>query len=309
MKVYQKILALFLVLLMSFALSGCNVITITKTAANMGDLDSVSADLNLDLDMDMTMMEESTPLKITVSGPLDIDLDNDKGKADLTVDLMGEKVDLLLYFEKQEDVFTIYTSADNGESWTKNETPLNDEQEKGSSDLKALATIKKFADSFEETGTETIRGTDAVIYSGSILWKDLFEGVDLASVMEAAGSAASSASGTPLDLSGMDLTALGSIPVTIGFDKENDLIVKGSVDLTETVQNLIPMVMKVAMQSIAAQSGMEGMEGMEDFDLSSLGFNLDIHTLTVSAELYNFDAVGEITIPPEALAAETAAAA
>ena len=281
MKVYQKILALFLVLLMSFALSGCNVITITKTAANMGDLDSVSADLNLDLDMDMTMMEESTPLKITVSGPLDIDLDNDKGKADLTVDLMGEKVDLLLYFEKQEDVFTIYTSADNGESWTKNETPLNDEQEKGSSDLKALATIKKFADSFEETGTETVRGTDAV----------------------------SSASGTPLDLSGMDLTALGSIPVTIGFDKENDLIVKGSVDLTETVQNLIPMVMKVAMQSIAAQSGMEGMEGMEDFDLSSLGFNLDIHTLTVSAELYNFDAVGEITIPPEALAAETAAAA
>ena len=134
MKVYQKILALFLVLLMSFALSGCNVITITKTAANMGDLDSVSADLNLDLDMDMTMMEESTPLKITVSGPLDIDLDNDKGKADLTVDLMGEKLTLLLYFEKLEDVFTIYTSADNGESWTKNETSLNDEQEKGSSE-------------------------------------------------------------------------------------------------------------------------------------------------------------------------------
>ena len=127
--------------------------------------------------------------------------------------------------------------------------------------------------------------------------------------MEAAGSAASSASGTPLDLSGLDLAALGSIPVTIGFDKENDLIVKGSVDLTETVQNLIPMVMKVAMQSMAAQSGMEGMEGMEDFDLSALGFNLDIHNLTVSAELYNFDAVGEITIPAEALAAETAAAA
>ena len=213
MKVYQKILALFLVLLMSFALSGCNVITITKTAANMGDLDSVSADLNLDLNMDMTMMEETTPLAITVSGPLDIDLDNDKGKADLTVDLMGEKVDLLLYFEKQEDVFTIYTSADNGESWTKNETPLNDEQEKGSSDLKALATIKKFADSFEETGTETVRGTDAVIYSGSILWKDLLEGADLSSAMEAAGSAASSASGTPLDLSGMDLTALAAFPL------------------------------------------------------------------------------------------------
>jgi hypothetical protein len=304
MKRYQKILALLLVLLMTFALSGCSVITITKTAANMNSLDSVSADLNLDLSMDMTMMEETSPFEINVAGPLDIDLENEKGKADLTVDLMGEKLALLLYFEEQEDKFVIYSSADNGESWTKNETALNDGKEKGSSDLKSLAMIKKLAGSFEETGTETVRGNEAVIYSGSILWKDLLADVDLSSAIEAAGSAA----GTPLDLSGMDLTALGSIPVTIGFDKQNALIVKGSIDLTETVQNLIPMVMKVAMQSMAAQSGVDAAE-MEDFDLSALGFNLDIHTLTVSAELYNFDAVGEITIPPEALAAETAAAA
>ena len=113
----------------------------------------------------------------------------------------------------------------------------------------------------------------------------------------------------PLDFSDLDLTALGSIPVTVGYDKENDLIVKGSADLTETVQNLIPMVMKVVMKSIAAESGMEDSAEMEDFDLSDLGFSLDIQTLNVSAELYNFDAVGEITIPPEALAAEVAAAA
>ena len=68
------------------------------------------------------------------------------------------------------------------------------------------------------------------------------------------------------------------------------------------------MVMKVAMQSMAAQSGVDAAE-MEDFDLSALGFNLDIHTLNISAELYNFDAVDEITIPPEALAAEVAEAA
>ena len=308
MKRYQKILALLLVLLMAFALSGCSVITITKTAANMNSLDSVSADLNLDLSMDMTMMEETSPFTINVSGPLDIDLENEKGKADLTVDLMGEKLALLLYFEEQEDKFVIYSSADNGESWTKNETALNDGKEKGSSDLKSLAMIKKLAGSFEETGTETVRGNEAVIYSGSILWKDLLADVDLSSAMEAAGAAAESAAGTPLDLSGMDLTALGSVPVTIGFDKQNALIVKGSIDLTETVQNLIPMVMKVAMQSMAAQSGVDAAE-MEDFDLSALGFSLDIHTLNVSAELYNFDAVGEITIPPEALAAEVAEAA
>ena len=305
MKRYQKVLALLLISLMALSLSGCSLITITKTASNMNSLKSVSADLALNLNMDMTMMDETSPLEIAVSGPFDFDLANGKGKADLTLDLMGENVDLLLYYERLEDKFVIYTSADNGETWSKNETALSDQQEKDSSDLKALAMIKKLSNSFEETGTETVRGKEAVIYSGNILWEDLAGDVDLSSAAEAAGSA----SGMPLDFSDLDLTALGSIPVTIGYDKENDLIVKGSADLTETVQNLIPMVMKVVMKSIAAESGMEDSAEMEDFDLSDLGFSLDIQTLNVSAELYNFDAVGEITIPPETLAAEVAAAA
>ena len=305
MKRYQKVLALLLISLMALSLSGCSLITITKTASNMNSLKSVSADLALNLGMDMTMMDETSPFEIAVSGPFDFDLANGKGKADLTLDLMGENVDLLLYYERLEDKFVIYTSADNGETWSKNETTLSDQQEKDSSDLKSLAMIKKLSNSFEETGTETVRGKEAVIYSGNILWEDLAGDLDLSTAAEAAGSA----SGMPLDFSDLDLTALGSIPVTVGYDKENDLIVKGSADLTETVQNLIPMVMKVVMKSIAAESGMEDSAEMEDFDLSDLGFSLDIRTLNVSAELYNFDAVGEITIPPEALAAEVAAAA
>ena len=305
MKRYQKVLALLLISLMALSLSGCSLITITKTASNMSSLKSVSADLALNLGMDMTMMDETSPFEIAVSGPFDFDLANGKGKADLTLDLMGENVDLLLYYERLEDKFVIYTSADNGETWSKNETALSDQQEKDSSDLKSLAMIKKLSKSFEETGTETVRGKEAVIYSGNILWEDLAGDLDLSTAAEAAGSA----SGMPLDFSDLDLAALGSIPVTVGYDKENDLIVKGSADLTETVQNLIPMVMKVVMKSIAAESGMEDSAEMEDFDLSDLGFSLDIRTLNVSAELYNFDAVGEITIPPEALAAEVAAAA
>ena len=305
MKRYQKVLALLLISLMALSLSGCSLITITKTASNMNSLKSVSADLALNLGMDMTMMDETSPFEIAVSGPFDFDLANGKGKSDLTLDLMGENVNLLLYYERLEDKFVIYTSADNGETWSKNETALSDQQEKDSSDLKSLAMIKKLSKSFEETGTETVRGKEAVIYSGNILWEDLAGDLDLSTAAEAAGSA----SGMPLDFSDLDLAALGSIPVTVGYDKENDLIVKGSADLTETVQNLIPMVMKVVMKSIAAESGMEDSAEMEDFDLSDLGFSLDIQTLNVSAELYNFDAVGEIAIPSEALAAEVAAAA
>ena len=305
MKRYQKVLALLLISLMALSLSGCSLITITKTASNMNSLKSVSADTVLNLSVDMAMMGETSPFEIAVSGPFDFDLANGKGKGDLTLDLMGENVNLLLYYERLEDKVVIYTSADSGETWSKNETSLSDQQEKGSSDLKSLAMIKKLSKSFEETGTETVRGKEAVIYSGTILWKDLVGDVDLSSAAEAAGSA----SGMQFDLSDLDLTTLGSIPLTVGYDKENDLIVKGSADLTETVQNLIPMIMKVAMKSIAAESGMEDSSEMEDFDPIDLGFTMDIQTLTVSAELYNFDAVGEITIPPEALAAKVAAAA
>ena len=305
MKRYQKVLALLLISLMALSLSGCSLITITKTASNMNSLKSVSADTVLNLSVDMAMMGETSPFEIAVSGPFDFDLANGKGKGDLTLNLMGENVNLLLYYERLEDKVVIYTSADSGETWSKNETSLSDQQEKGSSDLKSLAMIKKLSKSFEETGTEIVRGKEAVIYSGTILWKDLVGDVDLSSAAEAAGSA----SGMQFDLSDLDLTTLGSIPLTVGYDKENDLIVKGSADLTETVQNLIPMIMKVAMKSIAAESGMEDSSEMEDFDPIDLGFTMDIQTLTVSAELYNFDAVGEITIPPEALAAKVAAAA
>ena len=305
MKRYQKVLALLLISLMALSLSGCSLITITKTASNMNSLKSVSADTVLNLSVDMAMMGETSPFEIAVSGPFDFDLANGKGKGDLTLNLMGENVNLLLYYERLEDKVVIYTSAGSGETWSKNETSLSDQQEKGSSDLKSLAMIKKLSKSFEETGTEIVRGKEAVIYSGTILWKDLVGDVDLSSAAEAAGSA----SGMQFDLSDLDLTTLGSIPLTVGYDKENDLIVKGSADLTETVQNLIPMIMKVAMKSIAAESGMEDSSEMEDFDPIDLGFTMDIQTLTVSAELYNFDAVGEITIPPEALAAKVAAAA
>ena len=154
MKRYQKVLALLLISLMALSLSGCSLITITKTASNMSSLKSVSADLALNLGMDMTMMDETSPFEIAVSGPFDFDLANGKGKSDLTLDLMGENVDLLLYYERLEDKFVIYTSADNGETWTRNETPLSAQQEKDSSDLKSLAMIKKLFSDPNTTNAE-----------------------------------------------------------------------------------------------------------------------------------------------------------
>ena len=299
MKRYQKLLSLLLILSLAMCLSGCSVITITKAAKNMNSLESVSADLALDLSMNLSMMEEAMDLDISVTGPCDIDLANGKGKADFTVDVMGESMNLLLYYEKLEDQFVAYTSADGGSTWSKTETPRSSEQETSPSDLKSLALLKKLSGSFEESGTENVNGNEVTLYTGNVRWEDLVGDMDLSSAMETAGSAA----GTELDLSGLDLAALGNIPVTIGYDSENALVVRVSADLTETVQNMIPMITKVIMQSIAAESG-EDPSAMEDFTLSDLGIDFMIRSLTLSADLYNFDTVGEIVIPAEALAAE-----
>lgn len=301
MKQVQKLLSLLLILALALCLSGCSVITITKAAKNMSSLESLSTDLALNLDINMSMMDEAMPIAVSVSGPFDMDLANGKGRGDLTVDLMGEPMNLLFYYEKAENEYITYVSADGGANWTRTETPLEAKQETGSSDLKSLALLKKLSGSFEESGTETVNGKEVVLYTGNVRWEELAEDLDLSSAMETAGSAA----GTELDLNGLDLSALGSIPVTIGYDKENALVVKASADLTETVRNLLPMITKAIMQSIAAESGGDLTE-MEDFDLSDLGIAVDIRTLSVSADLYNFDAVGDIVIPAEALAAEAA---
>ena len=299
MKRYQKLLSLLVILSLAMCLSGCSVITITKAVKNMNSLESVSADLALDLGMSMAMMDEATDLDITVTGPLDVDLVNEKCRATFTVDLMGEAMDLLFYYEKADGKHITYVSSDGGETWSKTETPMEAGQETTSSDLKSLALLKKLSDSFEESGTETVNGNEVVLYTGNVRWEDLVADLDLSSAMETAESAA----GAELDLNALDLAALGSIPVTIGYDSENALVVKFSADLTETVQNLLPMITKIIMQSIAAESG-EDPAAMENFSLSDLGIDFQIQSLKLSADLYNFDAVGEIVIPAEALAAE-----
>ena len=112
MKRYQKLLSLLVILSLAMFLSGCSVITITKAVKNMNSLESVSADLALDLDMSMAMIDEATDLDITVTGPLDVDLVNEKCRATFTVDLMGEAMDLLFYYEKADGKHITYVSSD-----------------------------------------------------------------------------------------------------------------------------------------------------------------------------------------------------
>ena len=89
----------------------------------------------------------------------------------------------------------------------------------------------------------------------------------------------------------------GSVPVTVAIDNKSGLVTRCTMDLTELMQGLMPKLMDAAMAETAEQLG------LENVDLSLLGFALDIGRVSVTAELYDFDAAAPVEIPAEALAA------
>ena len=96
----------------------------------------------------------------------------------------------------------------------------------------------------------------------------------------------------------VELESLGGIPTTISLDNKTGYIVRYTMDMTELMQNLMPVLMDQLMATIAEESGLEGL------DLSMLRLKLDVSKTVVAVELYDFDAAGTVEIPAEARAAE-----
>jgi hypothetical protein len=75
------------------------------------------------------------------------------------------------------------------------------------------------------------------------------------------------------------------------------MIVRYTMDMSEIMQNLMPVLMEKTMSAVYAQAGLEGL------DLSLLGFEVKVGKVFTTAEFYDFDAVGTIEIPDAARAA------
>ena len=160
--------------------------------------------------------------------------------------------------------------------------------------LNNFALLFKLVGKFEKTGTETIRGSEATVFSGTV------EGEDIAQMVEMSGVMDTLSESMDVDLGelNVELESLGGIPTTISLDNKTGYIVRYTMDMTELMQNLMPVLMDQLMATIAEESGLEGL------DLSMLGLKLDVSKTVVAVELYDFDAAGTVEIPAEARAAE-----
>ena len=299
----KKLLAVFMVLAIMFSLSACGsfVAKMLKSALKIGDLKSWRMDLDVDVGMSMSMLGDAMDIDTAVTGTIDVNASPVKAKADLTVDVMGETLNVLCYVEQAEKKLISYVSVDGGANWIKTEFDTETATQTQKMDAKAIAGLVKLITSFDQTGTEMVHGSEARVYSGFVTASDLETITDLSGAMNAMGDAMN----TEIAADDLDLSSLSPIPLTICVDQQTGMIVKCSVDLTGLMQSLLPIVIQAAMQAAMAESGLGVLGGM---DLSMLGFQLDISRLIVTAEFYDFDTVDDIVIPADALSAPNVAA-
>ena len=265
-----------------------------KATTKMQKLKNFRMDLDLDLGMNVTMFGEAMDMDMTMTGTGEFITNPVKGKLDLTMTAMDEAQKVLCYLDRDGNDLNIYTSSDEGETWSKSTADASRFPERGI-DKETLAWMEKIAATFEETGTETVNSSEAVVYSGVISMADFGEKMDLGEIL----GNVNEPMGVQIDWSAINLSSISDIPLTLCLDKKSGMIVKYTMDMTSMMQDLMPAIIQTVMASSMGGADLGGM------DLSMLGFEFNFSKLVVTAVLYDFDSVGEITIPPEALAAKS----
>ncbi len=289
MKNVKKMLAILLVLTMALSLAACGFeAKMTIAAKKMEKLQSYRMDLDLDMGLSMSLLGQSMDLDMGMQGKADVNTKPMKMKMDMDISSMGETIRMLSYAEKTDAGYVTYVTPDGGDTWVKQTLDGGQLPEAGAATNFAL--LFKLAGKFEKTGTETVRGSEATVFSGTVEGEDIAQMLEMSGVMDTL----SESMDVELDELGVDLASLGGIPTTISVDNKTGYIVRYTMDLTEVMQNLMPAMMDQMTASITEEAGLEGL------DLSALGLKLDVSKTVMTVELYDFDAAGTVEIPAEA---------
>ncbi len=304
-RAFPRALALILVLLMTLSLSGCGLFAgrLAISAVRMSKLSSLRMDLDTDFSMSMSMFGEDLDLDLSVTGPMEFTLSPLRGKAALRLDMLGESMELLSYLERSGNSLLVYNSFDNGATWEKQVLETENVSAGDGISAKTIAGLAKLSSDFRETGTETIRGAEAIVYQGSVSVADLKQNLDFSAFL----ASVEESTGIKLDENDFDLDSIEPVPVTLCISRHGNMPVRFSVGLTGLTQAVVPVVVQAAMKSAMAESPLGSLPGLDGLNPAALGIDFSVNRLVVTADLYDFDDVAEITIPPEALAAETAA--
>ena len=284
----RKTLSLLLAMLMLMSISVTALAEEPKPAeeASYENLDSWSMDTTVNIDLTMNMMGEEMALQMEIGTAIDMTKSPERCRTEMTADSMGDSQKTILYYEKDGNNFTVVVSEDGGETWNKQVLPAEQFPANMQASLASFAKLTDYASVLTKTGTETIKGREATVYSGSLT------GEQAADYIETTGALSALESMFATGPDAMDVGELGEMPLSIAIDNETGMLVWFNMDMSDYLQHLMDRVLNTIIQSALGEE-----ELPEDLDLSMFEASVVIREASGDTTLYNFNEVGEIQLP------------
>ena len=277
MKKTKRILVFAILAAMLLSLCGCGMFRtrVAKAAIKMSKLESLHADVEMQIGMGISVLGQDVNADAAVTGGADIQRDPERVYVNMNAEVAGFEQNMLLYAVGRDGGADVYSSADSGESWTKDSIENDDSSKSSKADGKSLfLLLSDSAASFKEYGKEKVNGADAIRYNGKITSDELKQALELADVKQSLEES------LDVELDDDVFEDLGDVPVSIWIDVKSGMIVRVEMDMSDVMQGLVPVLVDKAM---------------ERTDIG-IGVNTKVYDVTVSITLSEFDAV-QVTKP------------
>ena len=277
MKKAKRILVFAILAAMLLSLCGCGMFRtrVAKAAIKMSKLESLHADVEMQIGMGISVLGQDVNADATVTGGADIQRDPERVYVNMNAEVAGFEQNMLLYAVGRDGGADVYSSADSGESWTKDSIENDDSSKSSKADGKSVfLLLSDSAASFKEYGKEKVNGSDAIRYNGKITSDELRQALELANAKQALEES------LDVELDDDVFEDLGDVPVSIWIDVKSGMIVRIEMDMSDVMQGLVPVLVDKAM---------------EKTDIG-IGVNTKVYDVTVSITLSEFDAV-QVTKP------------
>lgn len=277
MKKTKRILVFAILAAMLLSLCGCGMFRthVAKAAIKMSKLESLHADVEMQIGMGISVLGQDVNADATVTGGADIQRDPERVYVNMNAEVAGFEQNMLLYAVGRDGGADVYSSADSGESWTKDSIENDDSSKSSKADGKSVfLLLSDSAASFKEYGKEKVNGSDAIRYNGKITSDELKQALELADVKQSLEES------LDVELDDDVFEDLGDVPVSIWIDVKSGMIVRVEMDMSDVMQGLVPVLVDKAM---------------EKTDIG-IGVNTKVYDATVSITLSEFDAV-QVTKP------------
>lgn len=277
MKKTKRILVFAILAAMLLSLCGCGMFRthVAKAAIKMSKLESLHADVEMQISMGISVLGQDVNADATVTGGADIQRDPERVYVNMNAEVAGFEQNMLLYAVGRDGGADVYSSADSGESWTKDSIENDDSSKSSKADGKSVfLLLSDSAASFKEYGKEKVNGADAIRYNGKITSDELKQALELADVKQSLEES------LDVELDDDVFEDLGDVPVSIWIDVKSGMIVRVEMDMSDVMQGLVPVLVDKAMEKTDV----------------GIGVNTKVYDATVSITLSEFDAV-QVTKP------------